>query len=268
MTMERGGRKVGGFDPARERAYHVGILIGQGVSAWVAHDVSTSQPVAMAWGPDADALRSADLPKHPRSVTYVSLPEWSTLVPDGAFDPAAAMSHLTLVHGRLPPRTLRDEPMDTLAANCIYVHDEAHERSVLDRFANARSLPLQALLVRGAQARATKGAVLLVHRGNDRADVAVARGQDVLLSSSYPARTPEDLLYFCLFAAERSGLKPETASIRSGGTHITSTERELLGRYFADHDAAINIRSLGAPSGDRGPLDRWLAAFEQFACVS
>lgn len=266
--MERGGHKVNGFDPGRERAYHVGVLIGQGVSAWVAHDVNTKQPAAMAWGADADALRSADLPKHPRSVSYVSLPVWSTLVPDGAFDPAAAGEHLALVHGRLPSRALRDEPVDTLAANCVYMHDETNERLVLDRFANARSLPLQALLVRGAQARSTKGPLLLVHRGSDRADIAVARGQDVLLSSSYPVRTPEDLLYFCLLAAERCGLEPDTSRIRSGGTHLSSTEREMLDRYFADHDKAIDFKWPTARPGDQDPLDRWLGAFEQFACVS
>lgn len=266
MTMERAGLKVTGFDPGRERAFHLGILIGQGVSAWVAHDVNTLQPVALGWGPDADALRNHDLPKQPRSVTYVSLPEWSTLVPDGALELTAAASHLALVHGKLPSDNVRGEPVDTLAANCLYVNDGSHERLILERFANARSLPLQALLVKGAQARATKGPVLLVHRGNDRADIAIARGQEILLSSSYPARTPEDLLYFCLFATERCGLDPATIALRSGGTHLSSVDRELLTRYFNDHDTAIAFQWPGARNTEH--LDRWLGAFEQFACVS
>lgn len=266
--MERGGIHVTGFDPTAERVHHVGILIGQGVSAWVAHDPATSRPVAMGWGPDADALRSTDLPRQPRSVTYVSLPTWSTLVPDGAFDPAAAADHLTLVHGRLPSQAVRDEPVGTLAANCIYVHDERHERAVLERFPNARSLPLQALLVRSTQARASQGAAMLVHRGHDRIDIAVAHGQQVLLSSSYPARTPEDLLYFSLLAAERAGLEPSRTKVFTGGTHLSSEERELMSRYFVDHGPAIDHAWPRTQPVAPGPMDRWLAAFEQFACVS
>ncbi len=265
--MERGHQNVPGYDASREREHHLGILIGQDVSAWVAHDLRTLQPVAMGWGPDTDALRSADLPKQPRSVTYVSLPEWSTLVPDGALEPTAAASHLSLVHGKLPHDAVRDEPVRTLGASCIYVHDEAHVRVVLERFPNARSLPLQALLVRGAQARSSSAPVILVHRGKDRADIAVARGQEILLTSSYPARTAEDLLYFCLMAAERCGLQPTSACLRSGGTHLQHNERELLTRYFADHDTAVPFRWPGSRTNEH-EADRWLAAFDQFACVS
>lgn len=266
--MERGSLKVNGFAPQREREHHLGILIGQGLSAWVAHDMKTLKPVAMGWGPNADALRSLDLPQLPRMVTYVSLPEWSTLVPDGALDPAAATDHLALVHGRLPSHAVRDEPVDTLGANCIYVHDELNESLVLARFPSARSLPLQALLVRGAQARSTTVPVLLIHRGHDRVDIAVARGQQVLLSSSYPARTPEDLLYFCLLAAERCGLKTDALALRSGGTHLTTNERELLTRYFIDHTSAIAHPWPGSQSTEAPASDNWFAAFEQFACVS
>ncbi|MBL7951731.1 MAG: DUF3822 family protein [Flavobacteriales bacterium] len=265
--MQSGQHTISGYDNALERGHHLSILIGQGVSAWVAHDLRTLRPAAMAWGVDADALRSMELPEFPRTVTYVSLPEWSTLVPDGALEPAAAADHLSLVHGPLGHQLVRDEPVTTLGASCLYVHDDSHARAVLERFPNARSLPLQAVLLRGAQSRSITKPTLLLHRGKDRSDIALAHGQQVLLSSSYPTRSAEDLLYFCLLAAERCQLGPEELMIRTGGTHLTAEERALLHRYFQDHATAVVVTW----SDDRHqdiPADLWLAAFDQFPCVS
>lgn len=266
--MERGSHRSAHYDSRRERAHHLGILIGQGVTAWVAHDVHTAEPEMLAWSTGSDALHDADLPTHPRSVSFVSLPEWSTLVPDGAMAPENAKQHLTLVHGALPNGVVRDEPVQTLGATCLYVHDASLEQAVLERFPNARAIPLQAILVRGAQLRSGSGAVVLVHRGAERADITVACEQRILLSNSYPARTAEDLLYFCLLAAEQCGLRPETVPLRVGGTHVLPAERTLLQRFFADQGSAFPLEMRGTRSPEAGPLDRWFAAMDQFACVS
>lgn len=262
-----GAYRVKGYAPDQERTYHLGVVIGPETSAWVARDDRNAQVVALAWAPGAEALRHADLPKHPRSVTYVSLPQWSTLVPDGALEAGTTIDHLKLVHGRLPSTTVREEPVETLGAQCLYVSEAGHERIVLDRYAFARSLPLQAVLVHSARTRSGNGPVLLIHRGAERLDVAIAERGALLLSSSYPARTAADVLYFCLLATERTGQKPATISLRIGGTHITHADRDLLGRYFPD--AAPARPSLQtAPLPDSIEADRWLAAFEQSVCVS
>lgn len=250
-----------------ERAHHVGVVIGQGVSAWVAQDVRNGKVTALHWAPDADALRSMDLPKHPRSVTYVSLPEWSTLVPEGALGHGTSEDHLALVHGRLPGTDVREEPLHTIGAQCLYLAEPTNEHSILDRYPFARSLPLQAVLVNGARSRVRNSPVLLLHRGADRMDVAIADRNGLLLSSSYPARTAEDVLYFCLMATERTGLRPEHVALRTGGTHLRKAERELLSTYFADHASAIPNTVLGPLPGDL-EADQWLAAFDQIACVS
>ena len=266
--MEHGDQRSTQYDAGRERAYHASILIGQGVSACAVHDLTTAEPHALLWAANAAVLHHRDLPKHPRSVTFVSLPEWSTLVPDGALQPETGARHLALVHGSTHGGQVRDEPVQTLGATCLYVNDDAHDRMVLERFPNARALPLQAVLVRGAQLRATSGSTVLVHRGAERVDIAVAQGQRVLLSNSYPARTAEDLLYFCLLATEQCGLRSDTVGLRTGGTHLAEKERDLLGRYFGDHASAIQPEWPGMPSSAGQPLDRWLAALDQFACVS
>lgn len=270
MSIDRtteGAYRVKDHRADQERAHHVGIVIGPELSAWVARDVRDLRVVAMAWGTDATALRHADLPKQPRSVTFVSLPEWSTLVPDGALEPGTTLHHLKLVHGKLPTTAVREEPVATLGAQCLYVNTAEHERMVLDRFPIARSLPLQAVLVNGARTRSANGPVLVMHRGAERLDVAIADKGTLLLSSSYPARTAEDMLYFCLMAAERCGFAPGTIAVRSGGTHLVHFDRELLSRYFTDHSTAVprNATDIWPADADAG---RWLAAFDQFACVS
>ena len=182
-------------------------------------------------------------------------------------DRLKSVEHLILVHGKLPMGQVRDEPVKTLSATCLFAHDETNERAVLDRFPNARALPLQAVLVRGAQMRSTTSPVLLMHRGADRVDLTVANGQRLLLSNSYLARTAEDVLYFCLLAAEKAGIPPAEVKLRSGGTHLLQLERDLLDRYFSDHAPAVPSTWPNIPKA-LGPVDRWLAAFDQFACVS
>jgi hypothetical protein len=196
------------------------------------------------------------------------LPEWSTLVPDGALKPDAQVGHLALVHGKLPQAAVHDEPVSTLGATCLYMHDEAHERKVLERYPSARSLPLQAVLLKGAQQRSTGTPVVLIHRSGERVDIAIADGLRILLSNSYPARTPEDLLYFCLLAAEKCGLTAENVALRSGGTHLTEADRQLLGRYFTDHRPAIVALWDGADDATLSVASTCLAALDQFACVS
>jgi len=266
--MESAGIPSNSYDPKEDRAHHVSVLLGQGISACVVHALRTGQPQLLVHAPGTEALAHPALPTDPRSVSFVSLPTWSTLVPDGALQPDSHAQHLNLVHHRVPVGLVRDEPVRTLGATCLYVHDEDHERAVLGRFPHARALPLQAVLVQGAQQRSVLGSVVLIHRGADRVDICVAREQRILLSASYPAHHPEDLLYFSLLATEQCGLSPKDVPVRTGGTHLLQTERDLLQRYFADHASAARPEFHHLAASDTGPLDRWMAAIDQFACVS
>lgn len=266
--MQQGHFRRNGYDPSLERVHHLGLLIGQGVAACAIHDTRTGEPQFLAWAADVPALFLASLPKLPRSVSFVLLPEWSTLVPDGALGMNNGMQHLALVHGHQPHGALRDEPLRTLGATCLYTHDGTQEQVVVERFPNARSLPLQAVLVRSAQSRSTSGPILLLHRGMDRTDVCIAQGQRVLLSTSYPVRTADDLLYFCLLAAERCGLPPEGVVLRYGGTHLRPEERRILQRYFTLAATATSALWSGLNEEAAAPIDRWTAAVDQFACVS
>ncbi len=260
MKEARGKRLGPAYDPARERAYHLAILTGGDTTAWVVHNTTSGHPLALAWTPGQEALSDGALPKAPASVSFIAQPEWSTLVPDGALEPGNEAAHLALVLGHTPSGELRDEPIAAVGATCIYAQDTDATRAVLQRFPHARPMAMQALLVRGALARSKEGPVVLVHRGPQRTDVAVADNGRLLLSNSFPVHTPHDLLYFTLNAAERTGVAPAQATILPGGTHLTAEEGKLLERYFARTGSVPGMEGLHDPG-------RWMAALEQFACV-
>ena len=254
--------------PVEPRAIHLSILASPGTTAWAAHDMDTGRCFAMGELGTGEHWDDHALPPDPRTVTFITLPEWSTLVPEAALRPDVEARHLALVHGGLPSGAMRDEPISTLGARCIYVHDDRSEHLLLERFPAARPLPLQALMVRAAQSRSVEGPIVLVHRMDGRCDVAVANKGDLLLSNSFPARTSSDLLYYTLLATDRSGLVPKEVQLLYSGIHLTRAERDLLDRYFERSRPALAV-------GDevfegRAPKDpeRWLALLEQFVCAS
>jgi hypothetical protein len=266
--MERGSLSASRYDPGRPKAHHLSVLSSIGVTAWAVQGIERGDLLALHWSTGADVLNDPALPLHPVSVSFITLPEWSTMVPEGVLEPGTEAAHLALVHGGLPSGAMRDEPVRSLGAKCIYVHDDVTERAVLERLPSARALPMQGLMVRGAIARSHEGPVALVHRSTDRVDVAIADHGRVLLSNTFPARTGQDLLYFTLLALEQCGLSPKGTTVYMSGTHLSDGERNLLGRFLDRMLPAMDDlpNDLGAAEVVKG--DRWLALLEQFACVS
>ncbi len=265
--MERGSYRASRYEPAQARTYHLSLLTGQGLSAWAVHETNTSKPVALGWAGGNDALIDKQLPAHPASISFVSLPEWSTLVPDGALAPGTEAKHLALVHGGLPNGAMRDEPVRSLGATCIYVHNDLAERAVLDRFPNARPLAMQSVMVRSALARCGTDPIVLMHRSADQLGISIAWKHKILLSNSFPAKTAHDMLYYTILAVEQTGYKPSDVALRFGGTHLNNGERELLSRYFKDSTPAGTPLWPGFIETEIAPVHRWFAALEQFACV-
>ena len=259
--------RSGTYDRSRERAYHLSVLLGEGVCAWAAHATANGEPVAMAWSAGDLALKDHRLPAHPVSVSYVALPEWSTLVPDAALIPGTEAQHLSLVHGTAPMGQLRTEPVRLLGATCIYSRFAPAEKTLLELYANARPLPLRSILVRGVLSRSTSKPSVLLHKGAVRTEIAIAYRNHLLLCNSFPVHTSEDLLYFTLLAVERTGHSPADIDLYLGGTHLNTTDRELLTNYFKHVESAV-FNTLPSSDSEEDPADRWLAALEQFACVS
>lgn len=257
------------YDAAKEHAWHLSCWVAPGLQAWCAHEKASGGLMALVSGIGDIMPKQQQMPVMPVSVSFTAMPEISTLVPESALVPGTEMRHLKLVHGSVPTGLLRDEPIGTLGARCIYLHDELAEGALLERFPNARPLPLQGTLVSHALSRSSPGAVAVLHRSATRLDLVVADRGKLLLTNTFHATVAEDVLYYTLFAVEQCGLAPDDVEVRAGGTHITPGEEHLLSQYF-----------LKGPVPTTGPKDpalmdlpvpdahHWTGLIEQFPCAS
>lgn len=252
------------YEPARERTWHLSVLLSPDLQAWCVHDRSDGLVVALHADKGEVLPKESQLPARPASVSFVALPVISTLVPENALVPGSEMAHLRMVHGHVPTGLLRDEPINSLGARCVYLHDEQAEHKLMSRFPNARPLPLQAVLVQAALSRshAPARAAVVLHRAQKRLDLVIAKDGRLLLSNTFHAVNGEDLLYYTLFAVEQCGLRPAGTELLLGGTHLQANETEVLQRYFP-HTAPLTTSSTPPEQPER-----WSALIEQFACVS
>lgn len=246
------------YQPTRDRAWHLSIWTSPGHTAWCVHDVADGKVVALATAAGDRLTQEELLPRNPASASFIAVPEVSTLVPEGVLESGREAAHLALVHGPLPEGTLRDEPIDALSARCIYLHDEAAEQRLLERFPQARPVALQALLVRAAMAMAADRPILLVHRGGASCEVVIARRDRVLLANSYLAPSATDVLYFALYALDRTGLQPDAVNPLLSGAALSAEELALLRDYLPVSE--------GGPALPLSTEDRWFAVLQQWPC--
>lgn len=265
MTIALNGT---GYAPGRERSWHLSLWLSPELTGWCVHDLGDGRCVALHTAEGNALPDTAELPLRPASVSFVVMPEISTLVPETALAPGTETDHLRMVHGHLPTGLLRDEPITALDARCIYLHDEAAEHALLTRYPQARSLPLSAVLVPFALARAGHGTVLLLHRDAKRVDITVARDRQLLLHNTFHAVNAEDMLYWTLLAIERCGATPEGTRVLTAGPRMDEPCTALLQRYLPD--VAPALRSSDVEAGLPGLADahRFTALIHQFACAS
>lgn len=257
------------YDPAQEHTWHLSCWLAPGLKAWCVHERSSGLVLGLV-SQGGDALPLPDLlPAKPASVSFTALPEYSTLVPQSTLVPGTELQHLKLVHGTVPEGLLRDEPIGTLGAQCIYLHDEQAERRLLERFPGARSLPLQGTLVNHALARSAQGPMALLHRTTTRLDVVLADHGRLLLSNAFHATAAEDVLYYTLFALKQCGLAPGTVNLRVGGPQLTTSEEYLLSNYIASGPQPSTatddpaLAELAIPDANQ-----WTGLIEQYPCAS
>lgn len=256
------------YDPARERSWHLSIQTSTASGGWCVHDLATGRCVALCADQSTALPEEGRLPLRPARVSFTVLPELSTLVPESALAPGSEAGHLRTVHGILPTGLLRDEPIGALGARCVYLHNEAVEQRLLGRFPSARPLPMRAVLVRAALDRSVDKTAALIHRTAERLDLAIARGQQLLLSNTFHAATPEDVLYYVLYALEQCGTRPDNVSGLIAGTHLTGTEEDLLKKYLPDIGPAITPSDPNLAGLDLDRPHRFTALLEQQACAS
>ncbi len=256
------------YDPAKERAWHLSVWLSPEGNSWCVHDKKSGTCVALQADRGEALPAEALLPKRPVSVSFTALPEISTLVPESALAPGSEMRHLKMVHGALPTGLLRDEPIGALGARCVYLHDEQMEHRLLMKFPNARSIPLQAVLIQSALSRSAAQSVVFLHRSEKRLDLVIARDQQLLLSNTFHAVNAEDVLYYTLFALEQCGAKPAAVNAITGGTHLSSGEEEMLARYLPKIAPAVTMNDASIAGLKMNAPHHFTGLLEQFACAS
>ncbi|MBP8823675.1 MAG: DUF3822 family protein [Flavobacteriales bacterium] len=257
------------YDPAREHTWHLSCWLAPGLQAWCVHDRASGLVMGLVSQGGEHLPLLEQLPTKPASVSFTAMPEISTLVPQSSLVPGTELQHLKLVHGTVPTGLLRDEPIGSLGAQCIYLHDEQAERKLLDRFPGARSLPLQGTLVNHGLSRSAEGPVAVLHRTTTRLDLVLADKGRLLLSNTYYATAPEDVLYYTLFALKECGLSPDTTSLRAGGPQLAASEEHLLSNYFAH--GPLPSTGTGDPALAQLAIPdayHWTGLIEQYPCAS
>ena len=250
------------FSTAPPHALHVSVLQGPAFAGWCAHELKTGAVLALHAAHNA-VLPAVDLlPRDPGSATCVVLPEWSVLVPDGALQEGSEAVHLRATFGRDPVGVIRRDHVELLDAHSIHVHEPSAESIAMVHVPLARPLAMQALLIQAAMSRRADRNVVLLHFGTDRMDAVLATPANIVLSNTFPIRTPEDALYFALLAAERTKHQPADLQLLYCGPQANDNMIALLEKYFADSAPALPRTAL-----DVERPERWLALTEQFACV-
>jgi len=247
---------------------HVALLVHPDGAAWSVHERGDGRCLCLAHGPAGDWPAMELLPAHPASATFCALPELSTLVPESTLRPGTEAGHLSLVHGPLPTGLLRDEPMDDIGARCVYLHDEAMEHLVLERFPAARALALRTLLVRAALQGGRQAPTLLAHRVGKRMDVVLADAGGLQLSNAYHTATGTDALYHLMNLLDTLQRTAASVEVRWCGPAWPAGDTELLQRYLPKALPAHSTDDATLAGLDLRKPEAWWALLEQAACAS
>ncbi|MBK8581451.1 MAG: DUF3822 family protein [Flavobacteriales bacterium] len=253
------------YDAERDHAWHLSCWLEAGLEAWAVHETGTGRLMALFADKGNGLPEDARLPQRPASVTFTAMPETSTLVPESALAPGTELRHLKLVHGKVPTGLLRDEPVEQIGARCIYLHDEQAERQLTSTYPQARSVPLQTLLIKmGLSGNAP---AMVLHRTKQRMDLVIGNAGKLELCNTFHATAKEDLLYYALFALEQCGMAPAATALRVGGSHLSAEDEALLSRYFKE---VLPLSSGPAPTIGNVPVEEahhWAALLEQYTCA-
>jgi len=173
-------------------------------------------------------------------------------------------AHLDLLHGDSLDGPLRHRLMEESSARFYFRNTSASENRLFAHWPSAMLYPMQLQVTRSALHRKKKERnCLLLHRVDDRLDLALIGEQGPVLCNYFHTRTPEDVLYYALFALEQTGIDKETVDCYSAGPGLSDDYQALLKEYFPQYAKASSTKSAGSDLD----MDS-LALIERDICVS
>jgi len=262
-----------GVDPGKLRSYHTAVTISDGFCGSATLDLNTGSVLSLVVA-DASIEFAAALqqlanhklnPRKPALLTVLCAPDQSAMVPELLASDKEGQAHLTLLHGQTLTGALRNRHLEESGARFYFRNDGAMERQVLGTWPSAMLYPMQLAITRSALSRVeAKKRTLLVHVLGDRTDLAIVDSSGPILCNSFLTKTPEDLLYFALFAAEQTASDKDDLVCYYAGPACTQQHVDLLEEYLPQVCPANNSKELA----DKKNAFRWLSLIERDICVS
>jgi hypothetical protein len=262
-----------GYDPGRIRSYHTALLISERLCGKAVLDLNTNELLSLVIRFTVDDFESALRflathrfnPQKPALVTAISIPDQSAMVPEILASDKEGIANLELLHGNLLDGSLRDRHLEESGARFYFTNDRNMERAILRSWPTTMLYPLSMALTRSALARVrSKGRTALLHVLGDRLDLVIVDASGPVLCNNFMVISPEDVLYYALFAVEQTETDPQTLEIYHSGPDCTNRIRDLLQEYFQITRPAVR-KSRDTNSYE--PAD-YLALIERDLCVS
>lgn len=175
-----------------------------------------------------------------KSVGAALVSDVHTLIPKAVFEEGREQDYLGFTHNLTEPLITRTDEMLVANAVNIYAMDAATKDLITGFFPNASLLHYSTALIEPAL-RATKGndahrAYLNVR--NNQFDLMVVKDGHLLFSNTFTYQTPEDVVYYTLYASEQIGIDPKKAAFVFIGKHGEFDKyNQILGKYVSRFSA-------------------------------
>ena len=154
-----------------------------------------------------------------QSIRLAHQSAWYTVVPKDLFDPARGLDYLKFNTRLLDNDLVAYDVIDGLDLVVVYlpftnVNNWFFERFGSFTFEHTASVLLRHLM---AQNSFKKSAQYMIHVHKSHFDLILWHGKNLLLCNTYSYQSPEDVLYYVLFAFEQFDLDPEQVPLYLAG---------------------------------------------------
>lgn len=183
-----------------------------------------------------------------KRVDAIVTSEKFTFIPAAMFDSAAAKDYLTFNVPLGENDVVRNDVLRQADARNVYAVDRKLENALLKISSSARIrhhlTPLVEKMLSGSKNTNEKRVHAHVRQG--QFDLIIADNGKLLLANVYTYHSPEDFIYFLLFAAEQLKLNPEKFDLEISGEVETDSSLSAIAKKYIR-----NVKFAERPNGVR-----------------
>jgi hypothetical protein len=179
-----------------------------------------------------------------------------TVVPAHLFDSRKASDFLKFNTRILPGDFIAWDELEGYGANVVYIPLVNINNYLFDTFGSFEYFHSTSILLNILSSIPAQQKAVYAHVKERSYDVVIVSGKDLLLCNSYPYHTPEDFLYYLLFAFEQAGLDPELTPLILMGDLIEEDELfEIAYRYVRNVSLFDEQEDEAVAGQDLSPAD-------------